>query len=170
MKQIPLTSCLILILTPFALAQLTVVEGLPGDFAQTDLRVFDAQMNGGTPNGLFRAEVSLLSDEAWMLPISSSRLSPGKITPRTLDMPGLPPFFLVGDDPKSLAWLQERGTVLRELGTVGLAVEVADLKALARIRAAAPGITILPLNGNSIATRLQIKHYPVLVTATSLEQ
>ncbi|MCF5088472.1 integrating conjugative element protein [Pseudomonas gessardii] len=112
----------------------------------------------------------MLSDEAWMLPISSSRLSPGKITPRTLDMPGLPPFFLVGDDPKSLAWLQERGTVLRELGTVGLAVEVADLKALARIRAAAPGITILPLNGNSIATRLQIKHYPVLVTATSLEQ
>ncbi|MNI47345.1 hypothetical protein D3C73_1018590 [compost metagenome] len=56
------------------------------------------------------------------------------------------------------------------MGAAGLAVEVADAEALARIRAAAAGITILPVNGNDIAARLQIEHYPVLITATSLEQ
>jgi hypothetical protein len=34
----------------------------------------------------------------------------------------------------------------------------------------APDITLLPLNGNDIATRLQIAQYPVLIIATSLEQ
>ncbi|MEX5550626.1 integrating conjugative element protein [Pseudomonas pergaminensis] len=116
------------------------------------------------------ADLSAFADEAWILPIRSSHLSPGHITSRTLDMPGLRPFFLVGDDPQSLAWLHQRATELQEMGAAGLAVEVADTEALARIRAAAPGITILPVNGNDIAIRLQIEHYPVLITATSLEQ
>jgi len=102
--------------------------------------------------------------------VRSSHLSPGQITTRALDMPGLQPFFLVGQDPQSLAWLHQRATELQEMGAAGLAVEVTDTEALARIRAAAPGITILPVNGNDIASRLKIEHYPVLITATSLEQ
>ncbi|KPB96765.1 Uncharacterized protein AC503_3874 [Pseudomonas syringae pv. maculicola] len=66
--------------------------------------------------------------------------------------------------------MHQRATELQEMGAAGLAVEVTDTGALARIRAAAPGVTILPVNGNDIATRLQIEHYPVLITATSLEQ
>jgi integrating conjugative element protein (TIGR03765 family) len=116
------------------------------------------------------ADLSTFADEAWILPVHSSHLSPGQITSRALDMPGLRPFFLVGEDPQSLAWLRQRATELQEMGAAGLAVEVADTEALARIQAAAPGITILPVNGNDIATRLQIEHYPVLITATSLEQ
>jgi integrating conjugative element protein (TIGR03765 family) len=85
-------------------------------------------------------------------------------------MPGLQPFFLVGDDPQSLVWLRQHAVKLQALKAAGLAVEVADAHALARIRAAAPGIAIVPVNGNDIATRLQIEHYPVLITATALEQ
>ena len=116
------------------------------------------------------ADLSTFADEAWILPIRSSHFSPGQITPRALNMPGLRPFFLVGDDPQSLTWLRQRAAELQEMGAAGLAVEVADTEALTRIRAAAPDITILPVNGNDIATRLQIEHYPVLITATSLEQ
>ena len=85
-------------------------------------------------------------------------------------MPGLQPFFLVGGDPLSLTWLRQRAAGLREMGAAGLAVEVADTEAFLRIRAAAPGLTILPVSGNEIAIRLQIEHYPVLITATALEQ
>ncbi|GID03363.1 hypothetical protein TMM008_05650 [Pseudomonas sp. 008] len=116
------------------------------------------------------ADLSTFADEAWILPIRSSHLSPGQITPRVLNMPGLRPFFLVGDDPQSLTWLRQRAAELQEMGAAGLAVEVTDTEALARIRAVAPDITILPVNGNDIASRLQIEHYPVLITATSLEQ
>ncbi|MDF5890281.1 integrating conjugative element protein [Pseudomonas syringae pv. syringae] len=171
MKRIALTCYSILLLAPFAQAGLTTVEDQRGDDAPPYLRVASAQTNDSSQsNRATHADISTFADVTWILPISSSLLTPGQIAPRPLNMPGLQPFFLVGDDSQSLAWLRQRAVGLREIGAAGLAVEVADTAALSRIRAAAPGITILPVNGNDIATRLQIEHYPVLVTATSLEQ
>ena len=109
-------------------------------------------------------------DKDWMLPVSSSLLRPGAVTPRALDMPGLRPFFMLGSDPRSLSWLRENTARLQAMGAVGLAVAVPNIEALNRIRAAAPGMVILPVNGDDIAARLQISHYPVLVTATTLAQ
>ena len=71
---------------------------------------------------------------------------------------------------KLLPWNIQSQVGVVAVGAAGLAVEVADSESLARIRAAAPGLTILPVNGNEIAIRLQIEHYPVLITATALEQ
>ncbi len=171
MKQIPLVCYSILLLAPFAHAERAAVEDRLGGLAQPCLRATGLPMRARVPSDrAIHADLSTFADEAWMLPVSSSRLTPGQITPRPLNMPGLQPFFLVGDDPQSLAWLRQRAAGLREMGAAGLAVEVSDTAALSRIRAAAPGITILPVNGNDIAARLQIEHYPILVTATSLEQ
>jgi len=78
--------------------------------------------------------------------------------------------FLVGSDALSLAWLKERGDVLRELGAVGVAVEVSDAAALARIRRAAVGLSVFPASGDAIAALLGITHYPLLLTKTGLEQ
>lgn len=171
MKKIPLVCYSILLLAPFAHAELAAVEDRRVDLARPYLRATGLPLNDRVPSDrAIHADLSTFADEAWILPVSSSRLTPGQITPRPLNMPGLQPFFLVGDDSQSLAWLRQRAAGLREIGAAGLAIEVADTKALSRIRAAAPGIIILPVNGNDIATRLQIEHYPVLVTATSLEQ
>lgn len=108
--------------------------------------------------------------EAAMLPVLSERLSPGPVAARSLNIPGLLPFFLVGDDPLSLAWLGQRLKALRDLGAVGLAVQVADAEALRRIRAAAPSLNIQPVSGDDLALRLRLQHYPVLITATAVEQ
>ncbi|NVZ83286.1 MULTISPECIES: integrating conjugative element protein [Pseudomonas] len=171
MKRIPLTYYFTLLLAPFAQPELTVAGDQPSDFTRPHFQVARPSLNNKTqPDRTMHADLSTFVDEAWILPVSSSRLSPGQITSRALNMPGLRPFFLVGEDPQSLAWLRQRAAELHEMGAAGLAVEVVDNEALARIRAAAPGITILPVNGNDIATRLQIEHYPVLITATSLEQ
>ncbi|MGE8102020.1 integrating conjugative element protein [Pseudomonas fluorescens] len=171
MKRITIVCYCILLLAPFAQPELSVAEDQPSDFTRPDFQVSRPPINNKTqPDRAMHADLSTFADEAWILPIRSSQLSPGQITSRALNMPGLRPFFLVGDDPQSLTWLRHRAAELQEMGTTGLAVEVADNEALARIRAAAPGITILPVNGNDISTRLQIEHYPVLITATSLEQ
>ncbi|WP_415764785.1 integrating conjugative element protein [Pseudomonas sp. ZB1P45] len=155
----------------FAQPELTVAGDQPSDFTRPHFQVSRRPINNKIESDRpMHADLSKFADEAWILPVSSSRLSPGQITPRALNMPGLRPFFLVGEDPQSLAWLRQRATELKEMGAAGLAVEVADTEALARIRAAAPGITILPVNGNDIASSLQIEHYPVLISATSLEQ
>jgi len=171
MKRIPFVCYCILLLAPFAQSELTVAEDQPSDFTRPHYQVSRPSINNRSqPDRAMHADLSTFADEAWILPVRSSHLSPGQITPRALSMPGLQPFFLVGDDPQSLAWLRQRAAELQEMGAAGLAVEVADTEALVRIRAAAQGITILPVNGNDIATRLQIEHYPVLITATSLEQ
>ena len=109
-------------------------------------------------------------DESRMLPVSSPSLSPGDVESRDLELPALTRLFLVGDDPRSLAWLAEHAESLRQLGAAGLAVEVADLPALERIRGAGPGLTILPVSGEDIGQRLGLRHYPVLIRSNRLEQ
>ncbi|MGF6222596.1 integrating conjugative element protein [Pseudomonas sp. YL-218 TE3947] len=171
MTRIFLTCYFILFLAPVAQEKPTVVRDPAGDVIQPYFQATSLPINNRVQaDRAVHADLSTSANEDWILPVSSSRLSPGQITLRALNMPGLRPFFLVGDDPQSLTWLRQRAAELQEMGAAGLAVEVADTEALARIRAAAPGITILPVNGNDIATRLQIEHYPVLITATSLEQ
>ena len=171
MKRISLICYFILLLAPFAQPEPTVAGDQPSDFTRPHFQIARPPINNETPpDRIMHADLSTFADEAWILPVRSSHLSPGQITSRALSMPGLRPFFLIGDDSQSLTWLRQRAAKLQEMGAAGLAVEVADAEALARIRAAAPGITILPVNGNDIATRLPIEHYPVLITATSLEQ
>ncbi|MGX4731010.1 integrating conjugative element protein [Pseudomonas sp. BF-B-27] len=166
-----LVCSLILLLATTVQAKPTIAGDQPSGFAPPHFQVAKSPINNKVqPDQAVYADLSMFADEAWILPIRSSHLSPGQITSRSMNMPGLRPFFLVGEDSQSLAWLHQRTTELQEMGAAGLAVNVADTQALARIRAAAPGITILPVNGNDIATRLQIEHYPVLITATSLEQ
>lgn len=106
----------------------------------------------------------------WVLPIHSARLTPGDVPSRGLHLPGMVPLFLIGEDAASLAWLTQRAPALKRLGANGLAVEVADAAALQRIQAIAPGLAIWPVSGDDIAERLELEHYPVLITPTGLEQ
>ncbi len=171
MKRIPLTCYCILLWASFAQAELTVVGNSPEDVTRPYFHVTGAQRSDRVQTDrAMHADLSRVTDAAWILPVRSHYLSPGPITPRNMNMPGLHPFFLVGGDPQSLTWLRQHAAGLRDMGAAGLAVEVADSESLARIRAVAPGLTILPVNGNEIAIRLQIEHYPVLITATALEQ
>jgi len=116
------------------------------------------------------SQLPVPSSLTWVLPVHSARLSPGAVPPRTLKMPGFTPLFLVGQDTASLEWLAQHAQRLQDLGASGLAVEVADDRALRRIQAAAPGLDIWPVSGDDIAERLELQHYPVLITPTSLEQ
>ncbi|KVC95083.1 hypothetical protein WI77_10645 [Burkholderia ubonensis] len=107
--------------------------------------------------------------EADLLPVHSARLTPGRVAPRTLRAPGLSPFFLIGDDRPSRAWLQARGDTLRAMGAIGLVVNVGSAEGLAALRRDALGLTLVPTSGDDIAIRLGLSHYPVLVTATGIE-
>ncbi|WP_409265145.1 integrating conjugative element protein [Pseudomonas sp. KCJK8521] len=106
----------------------------------------------------------------WVLPVRSARLSPGAVPLRAMSLPGMTPLFLVGQDAASLQWLSRHAKALEGLGANGLAVEVDDAQALHRIQTAAPGLNIWPVSGDDIAERLELEHYPVLITPTGLEQ
>ncbi|HEX7638558.1 MAG TPA: integrating conjugative element protein, partial [Burkholderiaceae bacterium] len=99
----------------------------------------------------------------------SLRLSPGDEPRRAIRAPGLSPFFLVGDDDRSRAWLERRGPALRRMQAVGLVVNVAQPQALAALRRMVPGLTLMPVSGDDLARRLGIHHYPLLITADGVE-
>ncbi|RTY78642.1 integrating conjugative element protein [Pseudomonas veronii] len=106
----------------------------------------------------------------WVLPVHSAHLTPGFVSRRVLNLPGITPLFMVGQDSASLEWLSQHAQALQDLSASGLAVEVADAQALRRIQAAAPGLIIWPVSGDDIAERLELEHYPVLITPIGLEQ
>lgn len=108
--------------------------------------------------------------EADLLPVHSKRLTPGHVIRRVIAAPGLQPLCLLGDDPLSRSWLKARLATLLRLHAVGLVVQVHSFPALQALRAAAPGVRLVPASGDDIARRLDLHHYPVLITATGIEQ
>ncbi|HCE5903840.1 integrating conjugative element protein, partial [Pseudomonas aeruginosa] len=110
------------------------------------------------------------ADEAAMLPVRSSKLTPGTVARRVIEAPGLRPFAVIGDDEASRVWLQRRAAALRERGAVGLVVNVETAQSLARLRALVPGVPLAPVAGDDLADRLGLRHYPALITATGIEQ
>ena len=159
---------------------LIVVEDHGGPSALPYYEVLNLQprpAGGGKPSFAFPAQTSPMSpitprqaSEADMLPVRSARLTPGTVVRRVIEAPGLQAFFLVGDDEASHAWLRRHAASLRERGAVGLVVNVASAAALARLRAAAPGLQLAPVAADELAERLGVRHYPVLITSTGIEQ
>ncbi|ERI54488.1 integrating conjugative element protein [Pseudomonas sp. EGD-AK9] len=109
-------------------------------------------------------------NESDMLPVRSLRLSSGEVARRVIEAPGLLPLFLVGDDERSRTWLRQRAPHLREIDAVGLVVNVASAEALATLRTLVPSLSLAPVTGDDLAERLGLRHYPVLITATGIEQ
>jgi len=59
---------------------------------------------------------------------------------------------------------------LRERGAVGLVVNVETAEGLNQLRALGPGLTLVPVAGSDLALRLQLRHYPALITESGIEQ
>lgn len=108
--------------------------------------------------------------EADMLPVRSPKLTPGTVVRRVIEAPGLQPFFLVGDDDASHAWLHHHAASLQERGAVGLVVNVETIAGLTGLRERAPDLQLAPVAADDLAGRLGIQHYPVLITRTGIEQ
>lgn len=110
------------------------------------------------------------ASETDMLPVRSILLTPGTVERRVIQAPGLRPLLLIGDDARSHIWLRRHTETLRGLGAVGLVVNVESQAALDALRHLAPGVVLSPVAADDLAQRLGIQHYPVLVTATGIEQ
>ncbi|MDR6610552.1 integrating conjugative element protein [Pseudomonas synxantha] len=105
-----------------------------------------------------------------MLPVRSTSLTPGSVERRRLSATGLPAFFIIGDDLRSRTWLKQRLPTLIKLNAVGLVVNIESKAALDNLRQVATGLTLTPVSADDLALRLNLRHYPVLITASSLEQ
>ena len=105
-----------------------------------------------------------------LLPIRSPGLSPGKVQAQSHARPLLRPFFLIGADARSRRWLARNRAHLLSIGAIGMLVAADSEAQLRQIAALARGLSITPASGADLARVLDIKHYPVLITASGLSQ
>ncbi len=105
------------------------------------------------------------------LPVVTPTLTPGRVQPRKINRPFLnQPIFIVGADRLSLLWLKQHRKKLQDHHATGIAVNVKTKEQLANLVKASGGLPVNPVRGNKIARQLALQHYPVLVSATRIEQ
>ncbi len=109
-------------------------------------------------------------DETRLLPVITHNLHPGQQPRLALNLPGMTPLFLIGDDPQSTEWLRQHQDVLKTLHATGLVVNVTTLARLNALRGIVPELTLLPVSADDMAKHLPITAYPVLITDKGLEQ
>ncbi|MCX8957030.1 integrating conjugative element protein [Erwinia psidii] len=159
----------LLISTTFAEASLTIVGDLGG---QPTAPLFDAvNADAGkqdeVPENLQPPASLSISD---MLPVSTPEMTPGQLASRPLNLPGMPPVFVVGDDPLSHSWLAQHVAELRQQNATGMVINVHDEPALTTLRQLVPGVEMVPVRGSDLSHRLNLTHYPALITATGISQ
>lgn len=174
-RLLPLVFVCLAPLPAYALAhRLIVVEDRGGASALPYYRALNLLPDPSDLSQLPLPSVPAVSmkpySEADFLPVHSVSLTPGPVRRRVIAAPGLKPLCLLGDDSLSRAWLKQRLPMLQALNAIGLVVEVASYRDLQALRHLAPGVPLVPASGDDLARRLDLNHYPVLVTPTGIEQ
>jgi integrating conjugative element protein (TIGR03765 family) len=103
-------------------------------------------------------------------PVRTTQLTPGEAQGRVINSPGLQPVFLVGDDDRSKSWLSQHREQLQQMQAVGLVINVASAERFAEVRRWAGDLQLVPAPADDLAGRLGIRHYPLLITATTIQQ
>ncbi|MBS9435070.1 integrating conjugative element protein [Photorhabdus hainanensis] len=160
---------LMMILTPCSQAALTIVADLGGQSTAVYFDAINAQDNELTTSSNTEAAPPDLT-EGGMLPVETPELSPGSVDARPLQLPGMGALFMIGDDALSKQWLKKNLVGLRKKQAVGLLVSVRDKAQLDELRQLAEGLVLAPASGSDLARRLNLRHYPVLITDTGLTQ
>ncbi|ELQ9312169.1 integrating conjugative element protein [Serratia marcescens] len=156
------------LVTTTALANLNVIADLGGEDASPYFDGINRQE--GTQSSPVMPPAPSANAEAAMLPVATPALTPGDVADRPLQLPGIGALFIVGDDEASRLWLQTNAEPLKSRHAAGLVVNVSNLPALQALRELAPGVPMAPASGSELARRLQLAHYPVLITDTGLSQ
>ncbi|CDL79980.1 integrating conjugative element protein [Xenorhabdus cabanillasii] len=104
------------------------------------------------------------------LPIKTPEMDPGIVQDRLLNLPGIGALFLVGDDELSRTWLNQNADKLKALNAVGMAINVENTDSFYKLKLLYKEGVISPISGSDLAIRLQLTHYPVLITETGLTQ
>ncbi|HEY2454476.1 MAG TPA: integrating conjugative element protein [Scandinavium sp.] len=149
-----------------AFASLIVVGDLGGQSTAPFFDAIDADPRNVHHVGA-DIEVSLPASlsVANSIPVSTPELTPGDVVPRRLALAGMQPLFVVGDDMLSEQWLKCNASRLKGMGATGVIVNVASESALSRLISLSSGTEMLPMPGGDLARRLQLTHYPLLITS-----
>ena len=114
---------------------------------------------------------SAINPQPTRFPIRTPNLTPGSVESQQVNFPHLPlPVFILGTDDTSKAWLKQYRIRLIEAQAIGLIVNAeneSDVQALQQI---GRPLEIVAAPAESLAKQLNLKHYPVLISKSRIEQ
>lgn len=105
-----------------------------------------------------------------LFPIHTPELSPGEVMATSTQLLLPQPLFIIGCDARSRQWLSQFSGRLQQIGAVGLVVEAQSLADYQAVAALAPGLRLSPAPASQLAKQLALRHYPVLISASRIEQ
>ena len=109
--------------------------------------------------------------QPFSFPIKSEVLTVGDVKPQDKRLVYLKqPVFLIGSDQRSEQWLMRNKENLLSMNAVGMLVEAESMSDVERIANIAEGLRLIPASADSIANKLGLKHYPVLISTQGWEQ
>mgnify|MGYP000875506469 CR=1 FL=1 len=150
-----------------AQAELKVIGDFGGESA---VRFYEALQPDESMVQAYPNSVPSTLTEVDILPVVSHRMTPGQIQPIQMNLPGMLPIFLIGTDNFSKNWLHRNYDYLRKIEAMGLVVSVKTINELSELRQLAPDLTLIPTPGDDLALRLNLAHYPALLTSKGLSQ
>ncbi len=106
-------------------------------------------------------------------PLSSEILTVGDVESKAVNLKYMPfPVYFVGTDNRSKAWVVQHHDVLKSINAVGVIVAAENEQA---VQIFLTGIEDLPMKMVSVDdvirnAQLPVKHYPVLITNSVIEQ
>ncbi len=118
-------------------------------------------------------EVNLAESDGFaekLFPIHTPELSPGEVMATSTQLLLPQPLFIMGCDARSKQWLSQFSGRLQQIGAVGLVVEAQSLADYQAVAALAPSLRLSPAPASQLAQQLALSHYPVLISASRIEQ
>lgn len=102
--------------------------------------------------------------------INSKDLTPGKVKTSKTNIKNLPqPIFIIGDDEKSLSWLDKYCSKLQKINAMGFIVSLKNSDEYKEISSKYK-LPLFPINGDELAKKFNLHHYPVLISEHEIEQ
>ena len=134
----------------------------------------DIQSVGNLSQGSIAAKINAVTPTTARLPslypIESHALTPGPVQSRLIPLDLLTPIAIVGDDDLSKAWLKRHQKELIADHAEIMVVNINSDTDREALQAGFPGLSLIPLNGDSLATSIQLIHYPVLISGHLITQ
>nr|WP_155971193.1 integrating conjugative element protein [Xenorhabdus nematophila] len=150
-------------------AELEVVADFGGESTAYYFDAINNESNEWSESSIDKTVPERLSFEI-VLPIKTPEMAPGIVQDRLLNLPGIGALFLIGDDELSRTWLNQNADKLKKLNAVGMVINVDNAGSFYELRQFYEGGVISPISGSDLAVRLQLTHYPVLITEAGLTQ
>jgi integrating conjugative element protein (TIGR03765 family) len=106
--------------------------------------------------------------EHLLLPPPNS-FTAGKVKEHAVDFDNTQTFYVIGDDPQSLAWMTSNSAYLREKHAIGIIAQASSIDDILSLDQRFH-VRLYPINIEGWQTVLGVKHYPFFVYHGRVEQ